>query len=81
MYFSEHTIQTVLEVPQTALSANRTVKFLKLSRSQTRQVTGLLTGHCHLKGHLFKLGIIDSPCEKYHMETETASHILCECVN
>jgi hypothetical protein len=31
------------------LSANRTVEFLKLNRSQARQVTSLLTGHCHLK--------------------------------
>jgi hypothetical protein len=22
---------------------------------------GLLTGHCHLKGHLFELGMMDSP--------------------
>jgi hypothetical protein len=44
-------------------------------------MTGLLTGHCHLQGHLFKLGTIDSPiCERRHMETETASHILYECV-
>jgi hypothetical protein len=42
-------------------SARRTVAFLKLSRTQARQVTGLLIGHYHLKGHLFKLGIADSP--------------------
>jgi hypothetical protein len=41
----------------------------------------MLMGHCHLKGHLFKLGISDSPiCGRGHMETETASHILCEYV-
>jgi hypothetical protein len=32
------------------LSAKRTVEFLKLNQFQARQVTGLLTGHCHLKG-------------------------------
>jgi hypothetical protein len=26
---------------------------LKLNRDQLRWVVGLLTGHCHLKGHLF----------------------------
>jgi hypothetical protein len=30
---------------------------LKLNRDQLRWVVGLLTGHCHLKGHLFKLGL------------------------
>jgi hypothetical protein len=46
-----------------------------------RQVKGLLTGHCHLKGHLFKLDLTDSPtCGRFHMKTQTASHILCECL-
>jgi hypothetical protein len=60
----------------------RTVEFLKLgNRSQTRQVTELLTGHCNLKDHLYRLRIIGSPiCERRHIETETALHILCECV-
>jgi hypothetical protein len=39
-----------------------------------------LTGHCHLKGHLFKLGLSDSPiCEISQEEDETATHVLCEC--
>jgi hypothetical protein len=37
-------------------SAKRTVECLKLSRFQARQMTGLLTGHCHVRGHFFKLG-------------------------
>jgi hypothetical protein len=62
------------------LSAKRIVKFPKSNRSQARQVGGPLKGRCHLKGHLFKLGVTDSPiCGRYHKETETASHILCEC--
>jgi hypothetical protein len=36
------------------LSAEGTVEVLKLNRSQARQVTGLLTRHYHLKGHLSK---------------------------
>jgi hypothetical protein len=48
--------------------------------SDRNQLVGLLTGHCHLKGHLFKLGLSDSPtCEKCQEENETATHILCEC--
>jgi hypothetical protein len=62
------------------LSAKRTVKFLKLNRSQA-QVRGLLTGCNHLEGNLFELGVIGSPvCGRCHVETEAVSHILCECV-
>jgi len=40
---------------------------------------GLLTGHCHLKGHVFKLGLIDSPaCDRHKQASEMASHILCD---
>jgi hypothetical protein len=43
-------------------------------------VVGLLTGHCHLKGHLFKLGLTDDPiCESCLEEDESAIHILCDC--
>jgi hypothetical protein len=40
-------------------SARRTKELLKLNRDQLRWVVGLLTGHCHIKGHLFKLGLTD----------------------
>jgi hypothetical protein len=64
------------------LSSHLRGQFLKVNISQARQVTGLLTGHCHLKDHRFKLGVInDLICGRCHMETETASHILCECVS
>jgi hypothetical protein len=43
---------------------------------QLRWVVGLLTGHCHLKGHLFKLGLSNSTtCERCQEENETATHI------
>jgi hypothetical protein len=38
-------------------SARRTKHLLKLNRDQLRWVVRLLTGHCHLKGHLFQIGI------------------------
>jgi hypothetical protein len=42
-------------------------------------MTGLLTGHCHLKGHLFKLGLVNSPeCDRCKQASETASHVLCD---
>jgi hypothetical protein len=43
-------------------------------------MVGLLTGHCHLKGHLFKMGLTDDPsCERCLEEDESATHILCDC--
>jgi hypothetical protein len=61
-------------------SARRTKDLLKLNRDQLRWVVRLLTGHCHLKGHLFKLGITDDPtCERCLQEDESATHILCDC--
>jgi hypothetical protein len=61
-------------------STERTTKLLKLSRVQIRYMTGLLTGHCHLRGHLFKLGKVNNPiCRRCYPETETASHVLCDC--
>jgi hypothetical protein len=47
---------------------------------QLRIMTGLLTGHFHLKGHLFKFGLINSPesdCCK--QASDTYSHVLCDC--
>jgi hypothetical protein len=53
---------------------------LKLNRDQLRWVIGLLTGHCHLKGHLFKFGLTDDPiCERCLEEDKSATYILCDC--
>jgi hypothetical protein len=61
-------------------SARRTKDLLKLNRDHLRWVVGLLTGHCYLKGHLFKLGLTDDPiCERCLKEDESATHILCDC--
>jgi hypothetical protein len=58
----------------------RTKDLLKLLRDQLRWTVGLFTGHCHLKGHLFKLGLTDDPtCERCLEEDESATHILCDC--
>jgi hypothetical protein len=58
-------------------SARRAGELLNLNRNQLRILTGLFTGHCHLKGHLFKLGLVDSPeCDRCKQASETASHVL-----
>jgi hypothetical protein len=61
-------------------SVKRALELLKLSRNHLRIMTGLLTGHCHVKGHLFKPGLIDSPgCDSCKHASETAPHVLCDC--
>jgi hypothetical protein len=61
-------------------SARRTKNLLKLNRDQLRWVVVLLTGHCHLKVHIFKLGLTGDPiCERCLEEDESATHILCDC--
>jgi len=55
-------------------------KLLIMSRNQLRIMTGLLRGHCHLKGHLFKMELIKSAkCDRCKQASETAPHILCDC--
>jgi hypothetical protein len=62
------------------LSARRTKDLLQLNRDQFRWVVALLTGHCHLKGHILKLGLINDPiCERCLEKDESATHILCDC--
>ena len=53
---------------------------MTFNRSQSRAVTGLLTGHNTLRRHLHLLGLHDSPlCRKCGVREETSAHILCEC--
>jgi len=45
-------------------SVKKAGELFGLSRNQLR-MTQLLTGHCHLKGHLFKTGLVYSPkCDR-----------------
>jgi hypothetical protein len=60
--------------------AHRSQDLLKLNRDQLRWIVGLLTGHCHLNGHLYKLGLSDCPTyERCLEEDESATHVLCDC--
>jgi hypothetical protein len=54
---------------------------LILSRNQMRLVVGLLTGHCHLRKHLRRLGIYkeEPVCRKCCKGEGIAHHILFEC--
>jgi len=55
-------------------------KFLSFSRTQSRVVTGLFTGHSTLRRHLYVLRLIDSPlCRGCGVQEQTSAHILCEC--
>jgi len=50
------------------------------NRTQSRAVTGLLTGHNTLRRHLHLMGLSDSPlCRRFGAEDEASAHIVCEC--
>jgi hypothetical protein len=54
-------------------------KSLSFNRTQSRVVTGLLTGHNNLRRHFQLMGLSDSPLYWCTEEDETSAHILCEC--
>jgi hypothetical protein len=55
-------------------------RFLSFNRTQSRAVTGLLTGHNTLRRHLHLMGLSDSPlCRRCGAEDETSARILWEC--
>jgi hypothetical protein len=61
-------------------SAKRTRDLLSLNRDQLRWIVGLFTGHCHLKGHLSEMGLMNDPiCERCLEADESATHVLCDC--
>jgi hypothetical protein len=53
---------------------------LLLNRNRLWWGTRLLTGHCHLKGCIFEMGLTDSPfCERRLEKDESVTHILSDC--
>jgi hypothetical protein len=61
-------------------SAYRTRDLLRLNRDQLRWIVGLYTGHCRLKGYLFKMGLMNDPiCERCLEADESATHVICDC--
>jgi hypothetical protein len=62
-------VSYVMEVSAKCLAVLDTIEWL-----------AFLLGHCHFKGHLFKLGLTDdATCERCLQEDESATHILCDC--
>jgi len=55
-------------------------QLLSFNRTQSKVVTGLLTGHNTLRRYLYTLGLSNNcTCRKCGIEEETSVHILCEC--
>lgn len=52
---------------------------IRHSRIHLRWLVGLLTGHCGLRRHKFKLGLVDSPLCDCGEEEETPIHYLAKC--
>ena len=53
------------------------VRFLSFNRTQSRAVTGLLTGHNTLKRHIHLIGLPNRPlCRRCGAEEETSAHIV-----
>jgi hypothetical protein len=53
-------------------SAKRVQELLTLTELQLGIMMGPLTGHCHLREHLFEVGLADSPgCDRREQATET----------
>jgi hypothetical protein len=52
---------------------------MSFNRTQSRAVTGLLTGHNTLRRHLYLLDLLVSPlCRRCGVREETSAQILCE---
>ncbi|KAJ8964293.1 hypothetical protein NQ317_016582, partial [Molorchus minor] len=54
---------------------------LRQSRmKQTRTIIGVLTRHCPLQRHLYKMGLANNPtCRRCGEDEESALHVLCYC--
>jgi len=77
-----HLISITFEARKLILGPSRATKaqFLSFNSTQSRVITGLLTGHSTLRRHLYIMGLSSNPtCRKCGTEEETSVHILCEC--
>jgi len=52
---------------------------LQLNKFYLRQMMELFTRHCHLKGHLFKTGLVCSPMRKGCNDRLNSSNVLYDC--
>jgi hypothetical protein len=67
--------QELISGPCLAVNA----RFLSFNMTQSRAVTGILTGHNTLRRRLHLMRLSDSPLCRCGSEEETSAHILCEC--
>jgi len=68
--------QKLISGPSLATKA----QLLPFNRTQSRVVTGLLTGHNILRKHFYFMGLSNNPtCRKCGTEQETSVYILYEC--
>jgi len=52
----------------------------KMSKRSLRSLTGFLSGHCRLTGHLKQIGLgKQGDCRFCGDEEETPEHLLCDC--
>jgi len=50
-------------------------QIITMEKNRLRILTGLLTGHCRLRGHLYKLGIVSrGTCRFYDTGKESSEH-------
>ena len=57
----------------------RSKKYMDLSKNQLHLLTGFLTGHCHLRKHLVRIGLLDNDeCRFCGEEEETPIHLVTE---
>jgi len=55
-------------------------QLISMGKNRLRILTGLLTGHCRLRSHLYKLGIVSSGnCRYCDIEEESSEHIVATC--
>ena len=53
---------------------------ISIGKNQIRILTGLLTGHCKLRNHLFNIGLSNTNlCRFCELDAETSEHILTKC--
>ncbi|KAJ8976990.1 hypothetical protein NQ317_013991 [Molorchus minor] len=58
----------------------RSEMLLGLDRQKLKTLIGLYTGHCRLKHHMHRIGLVeDTQCRLCLEDDETADHILCAC--
>jgi hypothetical protein len=54
-------------------------RLIRLNRLDLRRVAGILTGHCTLNEHMYRMGLRNDPMCPCGLDRESAGHFLCVC--